>query len=325
MWLLRKAADLVFGIVALVLCGALILVLSVLPIAMVGPAVLDSEVIQDVLTTVVTPEIFGEGEDSMIQTVLGTETAQDVLDLYLDDMFHQLEGGESQLDLWSVMSVVEDHMDELIPMYQQWAGSFLGGDLPISEDAQKLAVYAATQEYGDMILDHLPSMEELGLKAIPQVDLSWLPNGELLSLWILDSDMLAGFRNFSFSQEDLMALANQALILFKDGLAFRIGLHLALALSLLILVLRLGKGFRCTFWVGMSYLLAGSLAASTTACLKFGLKALTAGSDYESLFQALKSVIDQPMNCSLVILAVGAVLVVASKIGDRILERKKKQ
>lgn len=325
MWLFRKITDMICGVIAILLSVVLILVLAVLPITLAGNAVLDAGLIQEVALSVVKPEFFGEEAGSVIQEVLGTETARDVLELYLDDLFLQMEGEESKLDVWGIMSVVENNMDELIPMYQQWAEKFSEKGVPITEDALKVAVYAATQKYGDTILDNLPTLEELGLKPIPKIELSWLPDGELLSAWILDSELLSRLASFRLSQEDVLTLANQALILVKDGLALRILLHLAALLTLLILVLRLGKGFRCLFWVGMNYLLAGSLAASTVGCLKLLLKAMTAGTNVAPVLQAAQAVIDKPLICACVILGAGILLVVTAKIGDKLLPKSQRR
>ena len=319
-------ANFVTGFVAVVLSFALVLALMTVPVLVMVHELLEPEVLQNLLISAsqnLSEESSGDTQAAMIQKLIESQTIRDLLGLYIEDMFAALEG-RSVLTSQALRELLEKHMDELMPVFRELIMADAESVGEVSEMELKFVVSAMLYGYAELLLEQLPTAAQLGIapvNIVPPV----LSAGSLSeywdAIWILDGETLDRMSRLEFQEDDLAVLVTQGLVMLQN----RRGLHLLclliLVLSLLVLVFRLGKGFRCFSWLSVVYFIAGAIVTALPITVKLRVMAQNP--------LPIMDVVMGPINRFLIvggmILTLCAVFAIVAAVGNKLVNLSKRK
>lgn len=277
-----------FGVlISLVLSFALVLVLLAIPCMFAAQMTVEPATLQQIVVALTVNEHTqqtADPQEALLQRLLQTQTAQDLMGLYVDDIFHQMGGEASKLSPEDLRQLAEEHMDELLPLFRQLLQQ-TGVDVSALTDAQlEKQALILTEQYGSQLLRKLPTLEDIGVTPVAE------PTAD--SLLVIDMDIVDRVLNLEFRRADVAPLLTQFLLLLKDNLGLKLLAAAAAALSLLILFFRMGGGFRGLSWLGTDYIISAALCIVLGLYGKFMAWQLSGRSDMPPIFQALPPILN---------------------------------
>lgn len=331
--------NFVTGFVAVVLCFALVFVLMAVPVLVTVHGALEPETLQELLLSVtqnLSQEASSDTQTAMMQKLMESQALRDLLGLYIEDMVAALEGRRALTDQ-ALRELMEKHMDELMPVFRELIAADAAAIGEVSDMELELLVTNLLYGCAELLMQQLPTPAQLGIPAVkivpPVLPQKW--NAQSLTefgrdfgaywdaVWVLDAEVLDRLSQAEFRRDDLTAMATQALIMLQNGR----GLHLlclaALVLSLLVLVLRLGKGFRCFNWLAVAYFIAGAMDTGLAVTLKLRLPQMAAPGNLLPIMDTTMKLIDRYLIAGGVILAAGILLAIAAAAGNKLIDQFK--
>ena len=279
---LGKVVNFFGGLIALVLSLALILVLVAVPAMFAAQMTMEPETLQQILVGVVETTItqtatgLQQDEDetqtakqNMVKHLMESQAAKDLLELYVEDFFGQMRGETGKFRADTLEQLAKEHMDELLPVVRQLAEQKGVDTDKLSDRHLEAQLMEIVEEYGSKLMDNLPTPEQLGIEPMPEV-----AEGSVI---VVDAELIQRVMNKDFRRADLATLLTQMVMLLENywGLKF-LGL-VAAALSLAILLCRMGKGFGCFSWLAVDYIIGGVLALTTGTTIITGLQGMGSG------------------------------------------------
>lgn len=172
----------VFGIlIAIVLSLVLLIFLIVSPVFSGVTSLVQSETLHSIVRQIDLSELMATDSSdptaAMLNELIRTDLMGEVIDLYIDDTLSALDGDSAQSALTpdTVNALVQKHMDELMPIMREYAGS----DPTIDDDTLKQIITAMFD--GDALIEALPSPADLGITEEVITALSLIRNKALLT------------------------------------------------------------------------------------------------------------------------------------------------
>lgn len=154
----------VFGIlIAIVLSLVLLVFLIVSPVFSGVTSLVQSETLHSIVRQIDFSELMAtdpsDPSAAMLNDLMQTDLMGEVMDLYIDDVLSALESNSAQPALTpdAVNALVQEHMDELVAVMREYAGS----DPAIDDDTLKQIITAMFD--GDALIKSLPSPADLGI------------------------------------------------------------------------------------------------------------------------------------------------------------------
>ena len=325
---LVKTANFFGALIAIVLSIALVLTLLVLPMMFTAqmtmqPATLQQIVVGVAETTMmqaagsaISAEPQIAAQQDMARQLMESDAAKEFLELYVDDFFNQMRGEKGEIRSDTLEQIAKEHMDELLPIVRQLAEQ-TGADTDAVSDKQlENKLMQIVDEYGGQLMDSLPTPEQLGIESIPEA-----AEGSVI---VVDGDLIQRVLNMDFRRADLATILTQGMLLLEDcwGLKF-LGLVVA-ALSLAILLCRMGKGFGCFSWLAVDYIIGGVLALTTATTAISGLQGMVSSPGTLSVSSLLSPVMIWFLVGGGAILVLGILFGVISAKGESWFTKRRK-
>lgn len=310
--------NFISGLIAVLLSIALILVLLAIPAMFAVQKATEPEGLQKVvqlLTAKVQPST--DPEEILIQELLQSNAAKEFLELYREDLFAQVRGEKTVLSGKAIQQIVQDNMNELVPMLRKLMHSAevdisILSDAQLAELTQQMMAY-----YGDQLLRKLPNLNQLGIQPLSKLT----PE----NIFVVEMEVMNRLLSFDFHREDIPLLISQAVILLNDYLGLKLLGMVAVLLSLLIVLFRLGKGFRCVSWIGCNYLIGGGVGSVLGLYGKFSIKQLLTNSAMSPIEDSLQYILKWFTNVSAAILVLGIVFLIISGCGNSVITKRRQR
>lgn len=153
----------VFGIlIAIVLSLVLLVFLIVSPVFSGVTSLVRSETLHGIVRQIDFSELIVADPSDPSAAILGelmqTELIDEVMELYIDDVLSYLDGStQSALTADTINSLVQTHMDELLPIMREYAGA----DPAIDDETLKQVIVSMFD--GEALIEMLPSPADLGI------------------------------------------------------------------------------------------------------------------------------------------------------------------
>jgi hypothetical protein len=331
-------ANFLTGFVAVVLSVALVLALMFIPLLVTVHGALEPEMIQDLLISVLLDPNQDPSEDTqaaMIQKVMESQAVRDLLGLYIEDMFAALEG-RSVLTDDALQEILEKNMDELFPVFRELIAADAESIGDVSDMELEFVVTALLYGGVELLMEQLPTAAQLGITAVkivpPVLPQKW--NAQSLAefgrdcgaywdaIWVLDAEFLNRQDQLEFHGSDLPVMATQALVLLQNARGLHLLCLLVLVLSLLVLVLRLGQGFRCLNWLAVAYFIAGIMDTLIAVAAKLLVQQAAMTGSPLPIMDTVMELLNRFLIAGVAILAVCIVLAIVVAIGNKLIKRK---
>lgn len=326
------------GFVAVVLCFVLVLALMAVPLLVTVHEALEPEVIQELLISVFqdpNPEASADTQAVMMQKLMESQAVRDLLGLYIEDMFATLEG-RSALSDQALQELLEKHIDELKPLFRELIAADAESVGEVSDMELEFVVTTLLYGCAELLMEQLPTAAQLGITPVkivpPVLPQKW--NAQSLAefgrdfgaywdaVWVLDAEVLERLGQLEFHRADLAVVATQALVMLQNGRGLHLLCLVVLVLSLLVLVFRLGKGFRCLNWLAVAYFIAGAMDTGIAVTVKLRLQQVVMTGNPLPVMNTAMKLINPFLIAGGVILAVGIVLTIVAAIGNKLIKRK---
>ena len=325
--LIKKILDHIGRTIAFSLSVSLVLVLMLAPLLFAGHRAHEEEQLQTlVLSLIPVDQLKMNVQDPMLQELIGSGTGKELLEMYVGDLFSNLDGDSEILDQQSLGELTDKNMGELTGILERMTEEN-GGDLGNMEEmAQELV-----DRYAGELLQSAPSLE-ISMPELPErfsADaLSQTCQGALRyakSLWILDGEQLEGLLNRNFMQTDMTTLVAQIMLLLDDYRGLKLLGFVAAVLGLLILFFRMGNGFRGFSWLGSCCLIGGGMSVGIGIVLKsqLGMMAVYGGDPTQTDLPS--RALGWYMEGGGVILGLGVLLLLLAALGNWALYMMKKR
>ncbi len=278
---LVKTANFFGGLIAIILSIVLVLSLLVFSMMFTAQMTMQPETLQQIVVgmaettmmqaagSAVSADPQGAAQQDMARQLMESDAAKEFLELYVDDFFNQMRGEKGEIRSDTLEQIAKEHMDELLPIVRQLAEQTGANTDTVSDKQLENKLMQIVDEYGAQLMDNLPTPQQLGIKPMPEAAEE--------SVIVVDRELIQRVMNMDFRRADLATLLTQMVLLLDDywGLKF-IGLVVA-ALSLAILLCRMGKGFGCFSWLAVDYIIGGVLALTTGTTIITGLQGMGSG------------------------------------------------
>ena len=326
------------GFVAVVLCFALVLVLMTVPLLVTVHEALEPELIQELLISVFqdpNPEAPVDTQTVMMQKLMESQAVRDLLGLYIEDMFAALEG-RSALSDQALQELLAKHIDELKPLFRELIAADAESVGEVSDMELEFVVSTMLYGYAELLMEQLPTAAQLGITPVkivpPVLPQKW--NAQSLvefgrdfeaywdAVWVLDAEVLERLGQLEFRRADLAVVATQALVMLQNGRGLHLLCLVALVLSLLVLVFRLGKGFRCLNWLAVAYFIAGAMDTGIAVTVKLRLQQAVMTGNSQPVIGTAIQLLNPFLIAGGMVLAVSIVLAIVAAIGNKLIKRK---
>lgn len=249
-----------FGVlISIVLSLVLVLLLVVSTVVYAVSSAVTADTIQDFATGYFEAQLSQAVEDGMengdgdsmppeiILNLMETEAMKEAIGIYVETLFGELNGEESKLTMDSLRSIVNDHMDEITPLAEKLLQEQGLSEIAPSDEELQQMVSAMVEAYGPMLIEELPTLEDLGLdEIVAQEDSAAVILERITIDKIIEGDL---------TKEEILLLAAEVLKGLHSGFFIK-GICAAVAMvCLMILLCRIG-GFRGFAWLSVDFLLA---------------------------------------------------------------------
>ena len=325
---LVKTANFFGALIAIVLSIALVLTLLVLPMMFTAQMTMQPATLQQIIVGVaettmmqaagsaISAEPQIAAQQDMARQLMESNAAKEFLELYVDDFFNQMRGEKGEIRSDTLEQIAKEHMDELLPIVRQLAEQTGANTDAVSDKQLENKLMQIVDEYGGQLMDSLPTPEQLGIEPIPEA-----AEGSVI---VVDGDLIQRVLNMDFRRADLATILTQGMLLLEDywGLKF-LGLVVA-ALSLAILLCRMGKGFGCFSWLAVDYIIGGVLALTTATTAISGLQGMVSSPGTLSVSSLLSPVMIWFLVGGGAILVLGILFGVISAKGESWFTKRRK-
>lgn len=167
----------IFGVLfSVVLSLILVALLIVMPIISAASSFTQPETLGDVIENIdyielikANPEVSKSLEEmgvtgELMQDVLESDVVEDLIEVYVDDFLSSLDGNtESKLNVDTLKSIVDDNMEELVPLVKQFMAISGEGESGATDGQIKAMIEDVVAQYGGDLIAMLPSPQDLGL------------------------------------------------------------------------------------------------------------------------------------------------------------------
>ncbi len=305
------------GLIALVLSFVLVFVLLAMPVMFTVHMATEPEGLQQLLLMLTAKDSPPtEPEEILIQEMMQSNAAKELLQLYKEDLFAQLQGKAPSVNEEAVLQIAQNNMDELVPMLREMA-QYSGFDISDLSDAQlagltqQMAAY-----YGGQLLENLPSMKQLGIQPLPESSAE--------NILVVDMELVNRLLSSDFRREDIPAVITQLMILLNDYLGVKLLGMVAALLSLLIVIFRLGQQFRCITWLGSNHLIGGCIGFALGIYGKMSVRQMFSNPNMPPIEGSLQAFLNWFSIGSAAILVLGIVFLLISAGGNSWVYRHRK-
>lgn len=191
---------------------------------------------QSAASSLITPEML-EGmlgvkvDESALEKVLKSDTVNDLLGAYTDDLANAIAGGESKFNADTIKKIANDNMDEIVNIIQEAVPDMAG----ISKDELKSQIQTAIDQNAEQIVQALPKVEDIKESLVgenPAIEIAFT----------------------------VLAKKNQIKLAIVG---------MSVVLAIIIFFLRF-PGFRGLRWLAVDLFVAGGLGGVLVAALKVG-------------------------------------------------------
>ena len=335
---LANLTNFLTGFVAVVLSCALVLALMTVPLLVMVHELLEPEMLHELLISAsqnLSDESSGDTQAAMMQKLMESQAVRDLLGLYIEDMFAALDG-RRVLTTQALQELLEKHMDELMPVFRELIMADAESVGEVSDMELEFVVSTMLYGYAELLLEQLPTAAQLGITPVkivpPVLPQKW--NAQSIAefgrdfgaywdaIWVLDAEVLERLGQLEFHRADLAVVATQALVMLQNGRGLHLLCLVVLVLSLLVLVFRLGKGFRCLNWLAVAYFIAGAMDTGIAVTVKLRLQQVVMTGNPLPVMNTAMKLINPFLIAGGVILAVGIVLTIVAAIGNKLIKRK---
>ena len=323
MKLIKGLLNFIGMLVAFALSIPLILMLVVGPVLYAADVALQPEILREFVLYLAAENVVpGSQQEALLEQLQDSEVTGEIVELYLEDFFDRMEGGEGSLNQQAVEQVAGSNMDEVLAMLQGEGGLDLGalsgGDL---ESAAKDMV----SQYAGSILEGLPDLGSMDVEGLLQAvgDFSGEMMGYMKEFWLSDGGMMEQLFRKGLADLNLQEIFTRVAPLLQNYLGLKLLAVCVVILSLLILFFRMGGGYRGLFWLGSDYLIGGGISAGIALVGKMLLG--KAEMDAVALLDACGRVLNALLTASTAVFALGVVFAVWATVGNGILESRRKK
>lgn len=295
----KKVFNVLGILVSIVLSLILAVVLLVTPLLSAATNLVQTDTLHGMIRQVDFTQLLPDGTgDEMTDAILQTKFADDLVQLYVDDILSALDGSnQHNLTNQTLTELAETHMDELIPIFRPYVleqvqqsvevpdGISVNWDELLTDEVISSAVTQYLSENGEYLLSSLPTPKDLGI----------------------DQNVAA------------------ALAAVRGGALHTANIVLAAVLTVLILLCRWVR-FKGFMWAGVVYILFGAIDLAYSFGLKdFNFSVMFADvPELAGLVPILLSSLIPPLvRTSAVIAALGLLFVVIFVVGRVILKKVK--
>lgn len=310
--------NFISGLIAVVLSFALVFVLLAIPVMFTVHKATEPEGLHRLLLLMTAKEQPAtDPEEILMEELMQTNTAKELLGLYREDLFGQMQGKAPSLDTEALMQITQNNMDELLPILRnlvRQSGLDISGltDAQLAQLTQQMMAY-----YGGQLLQNLPSPKQLGIQPIQQIT----PE----NIFVVDMELVDRLLTLDFRRDDIPAVITQMVILLNDYLGLKLLGMVAALLSLLIILFRLGQGFRSINWVGSNFLIGGGMGSVLGLYGYISVGQRFMNSKMSPFGDVLQFLLKWFAMSGAVILALGIVLLLLAAGGNALLQKRRKK
>lgn len=263
----------------------------------------------------------------LLQEVLESDVVEDLIDVYVEDFFSALDGNtESRLNTDTLKSIVDDNMDELVPMFKKFASNFGGEGILTTDEEIKLVIGSFVDQYGSDLIGAIPSPEDLGL--VPPGMTAG--NNSRTALPQESPDETVGNsidEPVDATPDDTMVPVLQVINELHKGTVMMALIAVVAGISLLIVLFRWPR-FKGFMWLGVDYAIAAGISflvvSSVGVLIGILIEALGIPSDFQMVIASISGILVMNLTKIAVVEAGLAVLFIAVFIVGRILLKKHK-
>lgn len=314
--------NFVTGFVAVVLSFALVFALMAVPLLVTVQELLKPEVLHELLVSAsrnLSDESSGDTQAAMAQKLVESQAARELLGLYIEDMFAALEG-RKVLTAQALQELLEKHMDDLMPVFRELIMADAESVGEISDMELEFVVSTMLSGYAELLLEQLPTAAQLGITPVkitpPDLSVESLA-AYWDSIWVLDGEAMERMGRLELQREDLTAFATQGLVMLQNSRGLHLLCLLILILSLLILIFRLGKGFRGFSWLAVVYFTAGAIVVASPITVKLRLQLAN-----PLVMDVAEKLCDRFLVVGAAILALCVLFAIIASVGNKLIKRK---
>jgi hypothetical protein len=232
----------------------------------------------------------------------------------------------------AVNGLLDRHMEELMPVFRELIAADAESVGEVSDMELEFVVTAMLYGCAELLTEQLPTPAELGIGTVTIVP-PVLSAGSLAefgrdfleywdSVWVLDGEALDRLSQLEFQRSDLSAIAMQGLVMLQNSRGLHLLCLLVLALSLLVLVLRLGNGFRCFSWLAVVYFIAGAMDAGIALMVKLRLPLMVSTEALKPVMDTVMQLVNRFLAAGATILGLCVLFAIVASVGNKLIKRK---
>lgn len=293
------------------------------------------DVVQEVVDNIDVEEIIFSNEElsqvmqesgitsDVVKDILDSETVQDVIDLYIEDVYNALDGGtEQNLTTDAVMDIVEENIEELTPIVSQIVGAAQGEEAEITEEEALTQIEAIVNEYGQDLLDMLPNIQDLLGGNSTGDETAFVPARRGPTTMM--AAMTPSVPDFEeMTEQELIALLMEVAQALRSGVVMNAMITCIVVLSVLILIFRWVR-LKGLVWLTVDFGIAAGLSYGLANSIVPAVALVPEIAQYQSIIQPVLDVLVLELTNVAQIEAIVAVVCLVLKILVNLVWKKKK-